>query len=1365
MGQDYYLGLDIGTGSVGWAVTNEDYELCKFKKKSMWGVRLFESAEDAKARRMSRASRRRLERRKARIDLLQEIFSEEMAKIDESFFIRLNESRLHLEDKSIEVKYPLFIEKEYTDIDYYKEYPTIYHLRKELIQKEGEHDIRLVYLALHHIIKSRGHFLIDGDLSAAKNFSYALENMLIDLKEELHLSFPDLDSRKVSEIELLLMDKKRSRSVKAKQLSTLLSLEKASFEDDEEFKRQKSAIEQVGKLIVGNKGDLTKLLGLEKEELESPSVSFSELGYEEKRGALEELSPEKAFILDRIKSIYDWSVLSDILKSEDYISYAKVNQYEEHAKNLKILRKMIGTYCEKSVYKSFFNDQTVKDGYAAYVGTLKKNGRKYVVDKCTEEDFYKNLKGLLGKLSLSDEADRTVLDSLLEGAERWDLLPLQRDKSNATVPHQVHELELNQILKNASKYLPFLQQEDEQGLSNIVKIQKLFRYRVPYFVGPLSDRHKADGANVWMVRRQEGKIYPWNIEEMVDFEKSNEEFIQRMTNKCTYLIGEDVLPKHSLLYSKYTVLNELNNLKVRGKKVSEETKQGIFENLFKKKAKVSGKALLEYLRKDMPELKLEDLSGFDGDFKSSLSSYLDFRKKVFGEEIEQEEKQNIAEDIIKWITIYGNDKRMLRRVIEKEYKSQISEEQMKEIAKLRYSSWGNFSKKFLTGVKGVDSETGETFNMIDGLWNTNHNLMQLLSGRFTFSSEIDRLNGERASNQTQVTYDSVVKDLYVSPANKRAIWQTIQIAEEIRKVMRGEPKKIFIEMARGEDSGKKGAKKRTQSRKDKLIELYKNCEMDTRDWIKEIEDRNERDFNSMKLFLYYTQMGRCMYTGESIDLDKLMLQNSLWDRDHIYPQSKIKDDSIDNLVLVKKVDNAKKSNEMLSSEIQNKMWGFWKSLLDKGFISKKKYDRLTRKGDFTEDELAGFINRQLVETRQSSKALADVFKNIYKNSEIVYVKASLVSDFRKKPLNILKSRLLNDYHHAKDAYLNIVVGNVYHVKFTSNPLNWFRKNRNTNYSINAVFYKDVYEKDRCVWSASGSKNSECSGRTIDKVREIVEKNDVLYTEPSYCDTGELFNVMLKKKSTGNLIPPKKGLDPAKYGGYNGASSSYFVLVEFDGKKGERVRQVLGVPIYVGSLLEHDQNALISYLEQVRGMRNVKILVEKIKKNSLLLVNGYPMRIRGENEILISIKNNIQLKLGKFDSETVRKIEKYFEKHSDYEVSEEKDKITHEEVNHLYDVLLDKMETVYKDRPANQSAKLRLGREDFLNSNNLRGKMLLIKNLMVLFSCGLLTNTDLSFVGGSKNAGNMAMSKKTFGNSNLVLVNQSVTGLFENRVEL
>ena len=76
--EKYYVGFDIGTNSTGWAVTDDTYKLFKCNGHKMWGVRLFDEAETAENRRMHRASRRRLQRRNARIELLQELFAEEI---------------------------------------------------------------------------------------------------------------------------------------------------------------------------------------------------------------------------------------------------------------------------------------------------------------------------------------------------------------------------------------------------------------------------------------------------------------------------------------------------------------------------------------------------------------------------------------------------------------------------------------------------------------------------------------------------------------------------------------------------------------------------------------------------------------------------------------------------------------------------------------------------------------------------------------------------------------------------------------------------------------------------------------------------------------------------------------------------------------------------------------------------------------------------------------------------------------------------------------------------------------------------------------------------------------------------------------
>lgn len=1076
--------------------------------------------------------------------------------------------------------------------------------------------------------------------------------------------------------------------------------------------------------------------------------------------------PEQSYILDAVKSLYDWSLLVDVLQDEAYLSFAKVKQYERHHDNLRQLRKLILKYCSKKVYNSFFNDENSKDNYAAYIGHVKKNGKKYTVKKAAEEDFYKALDKLLNSIT-PDADDQAIYEHLRAESELHRLLPLQKNKDNGAVPHQVYEVELKAILAHAAGYLPFLNEVDQDGYKNSDKIISIFLHRVPYYVGPLSHRHESQGANVWSVRKagqEHTRIYPWNMKDVIDYEKSNEAFIRRMTNKCTYLLGEDVLPKNSLLYAKYMVLNELNNLKVCGEKVSVAEKQAIFTDLFMTKSRVTGKALLQYLRAANPDLQLSDLSGFDGDFKASLKAYLDFKKQVFGDDIEKADIQAMVEDMIRWITIYGDDKKMLCKMIHQVYPDQLTPDQIKKIRTFRYSGWGNFSQAFLSGVVGMSETDHQARTVIDMLWQTNDNLMQLLSGRYTFSQMIEEHNQALCGTIEHVSYETLVKDLYVSPANKRAIWQTIQIAEEIKNVMGGAPKRIFVEMARGEEKGKK--KTRTKSRKQQLIELYANCKEDAREWLTEIESRDEREFQSIKLYLYYTQMGKCMYSGETIDLGELMSSNSRWDRDHIYPQSKIKDDSLDNLVLVKKSINAKKRNELLSKDIQDKMHGFWTFLLKAGMISKKKYDRLIRKGDFTDDELSGFIARQLVETRQSSKAVAELLTTIYPASKIVYVKAGLVSDFRKAPLGCLKSRHINDYHHAKDAYLNIVVGNVYNAKFSSNPVQWMKKNKeNSRYSLNHIFDKDVQRGNSSVWKAplKGDKDKYIPGTgTIERIRKTMAQDHILYTEYTYCAKGELFDAMpLSRMTKTRKVPLKAGLNPEQYGGYSSVQLSYFAMIEFDDKKGERQRQIVGVPIYITNQLPYRPTAFLDYCAD-RDFRNVTVLHQKIKKNALLVIDGCPMRIRGDKKKQISFKNNLQLRMDGESAETVRRIEKHLAKNPDRPIQPAFDQITSESLNSLYDALLAKMIAVYSKRPASQIKKVQAGRDGFMTSADLLAKAKLLYEMVQLMRCDINTTADLRFIGGAVGAGEIKMASTTVSKSKIILVHQSVTGLFEQR---
>lgn len=144
---------------------------------------------------------------------------------------------------------------------------------------------------------------------------------------------------------------------------------------------------------------------------------------------------------------------------------------------------------------------------------------------------------------------------------------------------------MKKILANASLKFNFLNHASE-GYSNIEKIIKLLEFRIPYYVGPLNNHHPVDNKETkgfsWIVRKEAGRVKPWNFDQLVDKKASAEKFIKNLTNKCTYLVGEDVLPKESLLYSEFCLLNELNNIMYDGKKLSLDAKNDLIEKVYKK---------------------------------------------------------------------------------------------------------------------------------------------------------------------------------------------------------------------------------------------------------------------------------------------------------------------------------------------------------------------------------------------------------------------------------------------------------------------------------------------------------------------------------------------------------------------------------------------------------------------------------------------------------------------------------------------------------------------------------------------------------------------------------------------------------------
>ena len=1347
---NYYLGLDMGTSSVGWAVTDMKYNLLKVKGKDLWGVRLFDEAKTSAERRFHRTSRRRRQREKVRIGMLKELFAEEIDKIDPGFYQRLEESKYHFEDKIIKSKYSIFADKNYTDKDYFREYPTIFHLRKSLIVSSESFDIRLVFLAILNMFKHRGHFL-NGSLSSdGGNIGMSeLYTSLCDLAlERLNISLPqNIIANKLEEI---LSSKDLSRSKKAEEIATLWDIRKS---------KQKIEYEII-KGICGLEIKLVTLFGEEIIDKENSKLTIGFKKYDDEKVLhVSSIIGDNNFeLIEAMKQIHDKGLLANIMKGSTYLSEARVKEYEKHKKDLKILKRVIREFADESFDDMF---RIMKNGnYSAYVKTVN-SGKKHRrnVKERKQEELYSTINNLLKNMP-SDNDDVMYIKKEIENET---FLPKQLTSANGIIPNQVHLTEMKVILKNAEEYLPFLKEKDNTSLTVSEKIIELFKFQIPYYIGPVNAQHKGSIGNAWVVRKEKGKIYPWNFEQKIDIKSTAEEFISRMVRHCTYICNERVLPKQSLLYERFRVLNELNNLKIRGEKPSVRLKQEIFRDLFTAGKKISKKQLHQYLvGKGLVHIdELDAISGIDGDFQNTLSSLAKFRS-IFGDEADNDDKKDMIEKIIFWSTIYSEDKKFLKQRIYETYGTHLSEDKVKRILGFKFNDWGRLSKEFLE-MTGCDKSTGETLPLICMMWERNDNLMELLSDRYTYIDELKERSRIAEKTLLEFEYEDL-DDLYLSAPVKRMVWQTLLIIKELDKVLGGKPKRIFVEMAREE--GEKG--KRTDSRKQKLLELYKGCKEDGRDWWKEIKDTDDNNLRSKKLYLYYIQKGKCMYSGRDIDLYELFNDNK-YDIDHIYPRHFVKDDSIENnLVLVEKTYNAHKSDTYpIEDSIYKAQRNMWRSLLTHDmkdhFITREKYNRLVNRSKFTDEQLAGFISRQIVETRQGTKAITQILEQALPKTEIVYVKAGNVSDFRQQR-DLLKSRLVNDFHHAQDAYLNIVVGNTYYVKFTKNPKNFikeYRKNPIVNkYHMNQIFYHTVKRGNEVAWIAA-EKNSDAG--TIATIRKVMKKNTPLITRMNFEAHGGLADQTIygaiKAKEIG-YIPLKtkdsRMLDVKKYGGFSSITVSYFFLVEYE-KKGKRIRSLEAMPLYLKDKIGDDKVALENYCKIELGLKDPSIRMNRIKIQSLVIKDGFYMHISGKSGDRIIMRNAVSLCLNPIWVNYIKKIEKSNNSSLDKE-------ITYDMNMKLYQLLVDKhINTIYAKRPNPVGEKIKEGKKTF-SELSLQNQCYVLGQILQLTQLGNY-GADLTLIGGSKKSGLTLISKIISGCKEFKLVNQSVTGIFKSEIDL
>lgn len=1410
----YNIGLDIGTGSVGWCLTDNNGHLLKINRKgdngktyrnSAWGVRLFESANTAADCRIKRSTRRRYNRRRTRIIELRKIMSEMIMPVDPNFYARLDEAFLWNEDKSDKAKAPflLFNDKELYDIKYYKKYPTIYHLRKYLLETKEKADPRFIYLALHHMMKYRGHFLYEGQTFEAidniKDTFIELEQLInVYVKEKEETEYNNKNNNQYEAIKNCLADNKVKNKDKKENITDIFI--KVGY--DNKYSKELAAA------VLGyefNVGIIVNDNSLTDEDCKALKAKFADAKYEEQEEKLSDTLGERYYIVEALKKIYSWKVLHSILGDSMFLSCAMVDKYEKHGEQLKALKNLFHKYVSQDEYSEFFHQEKNKEGkyivnYANYIKGIKRLNNETNKNSNANQQLYQSIKKILDKRAADDEVYKNILTEM----EQETFLEKINNVDNSAIPYQLNLIEMDKILTQQGVYYKELKDNKELLL-------KMLTSKIPYYVGPLNNNNKGNRNFAWMTKKagkENEKVYPWNVKDVVDIDVTAEDFITRMTNYCTYLPNEKVLPEESLLYQRYMLLEELSQIRIDGKKLSKEDRKAIIDDLFigKGRVKVSDKDFKEYLDK-VNYVKVNgkgyDVTGYQSDdgFACALSSYNKFRR-ILGYVDERNEK--MIEDIIYWLTVF-EDKDIVKRKINKQYADKFSDEQLKKILKLKFKGWGRYSAKLLNGIKGdmgttiieMLEDADERFAYCDYC----PNFMRIINKDEKIKQIID--DNRSIYDGTKDLLD-IIQDMHTSPANRRGIWQTMKVIEEIIEYMGEKPQQIYIEFAREDDFKTKN--KRTDSRKkavDKALNKLKEEVIDeyNENVYKELKQYEKR-LDEEKVYLYFMQNGKSLYTGEELNLN----EPENLEIDHIIPYSLSDDDSLDNKALVLKKENQNKGNKIVKEAFpqsfsDSEMIDYWKNLKKAGLISEKKYNNL-QKNNVDDILTKGFINRQLVETRQIVKAVANLIRDYYNEQiDVIEVKANLSTSVRnmltyeKKDNNgfwvenkdncmFYKNRHMNDYHHAHDAYLANIIG-MYIQK------NYPYLQKELNYSQYRKIWRKYYENAKnnngVNWFATLGKfssNNEDTGwygeGIIAYMRKIFCYRDVIISKKLEENTGAFYSETKyprEDKADSKLVPLKQGnnmrgannlkeLDTRKYGGYKGGEKAYFVLVKYCSEKvlkksvkKEYHMEFVEIPVYIARGIKNNNINLYDYVcDTLKGtnknnISDVAILRDKVPKYQMIIgENGEEYYLVSATEVI----NSKQFVLGGANQQYNRLLNYImYGKNDKWQYIQTE--LLDEQLTGLYDLLLSKIKDEYKGF---SKEAIRIQEDNSFYKLDVKNKKEFIAEMIKLVQ----PDSNYPYLGKYSTglSDRMGRKSKEKVGKKITLVDKSVTGLYERR---
>jgi len=580
---------------------------------------------------------------------------------------------------------------------------------------------------------------------------------------------------------------------------------------------------------------------------------------------------------------------------------------------------------------------------------------------------------------------------------------------------------------------------------------KILTEKRKYYHGPGNEKSRTDYGIYTTKKDSEGKYI--TLPNMYDI------FI----GKCTFYPDEYRASKASYTAQEFNLLNDLNNLTVptETKKLSEEQKKVIVE--YAKEAKTLGAStLLKYIAK-MIDTSVDQIRGYrvDVNNKPEMHTFEVYRKMQSLETISVGKlSRNILDELAHILTL-NTEREGIEEAINTKLMDVFSQDQVLELVQFRKNNsslfskgWHNFSRKLM-------------MELIPELYETSEEQMTILT-------RLGKQKSKETSKRTKYIDEKEVTEEIYNPVVAKSVRQAIKIINEATKKY-GIFDNIVIEMARenNEEDAKKDYIKRQKANQDEKNVAIEKAAFQY-NGKKELPDSIFHGHKELatKIRLWHQQGEKCLYTGKNIPISDLIHNQYKYEIDHILPLSLSFDDSLSNKVLVLATANQEKGQRtpFQALDSMDDAWSYreFKSYVkDSKLLGNKKKDYLLTEEDISKIEVKQkFIERNLVDTRYSSRVVLNTLQDFYKahkfDTTISVVRGQFTSQLRRK-WGLEKSRETY-HHHAVDALIIAASSQLRLWKKQANPL---------------ISYKE----DQFVDSETG----EIISLTDDKYKELVFK--------------------------------------------------------------------------------------------------------------------------------------------------------------------------------------------------------------------------------------------------------------------------------------